>query len=105
MKKKIRMRKGRALGFQIPRENNLMEVFEVSDTVLTHFKTVNSKPETKGGEKSMKNKITNVMALLIVIATAGKMAIESSAGTGINWLGVVLGVATAVIGWFTGKPN
>jgi hypothetical protein len=54
VKKKICMRKGRALGFQIPRENNLMEVVEVGERVLTHFKTVNYKPEKKGGEKSMK---------------------------------------------------
>jgi uncharacterized membrane protein len=53
--------------------------------------------------KNPKNTITNIAAIIIVVATALKTALDASAGTDINWLAVVFGVTTAVIGYLTGK--
>lgn len=55
--------------------------------------------------KNPKNTITNVAALIIVVATAFKTTLDLQAGDSINWLAIAFAVTTAVIGWFTGKPS
>jgi uncharacterized membrane protein YfcA len=53
---------------------------------------------------TLKDSITNVFALLMVIAGAYNAYIQANAGD-INWFQLVVTIAVAVIGWFTGKDS
>jgi len=54
--------------------------------------------------QSTKNTITNIAALVIVIATAIKEGIAAATGDIINWLNIAVAIVIAIIGWYTGKP-
>jgi hypothetical protein len=51
----------------------------------------------------MKDKITNIIVLIVLVGGAINAYLQSTSGTGINWIQLVMVVATAVIGWYTGK--
>lgn len=55
--------------------------------------------------KSTKDRITNIAALVIVIATAVKEGVAAASGDVVNWLNIAIAVVVAVIGWYTGKPT
>jgi len=53
--------------------------------------------------KNIKNTITNIAALLVILGAAVSTYVESLGGGEINWLNLGLALAVAVIGWLTGK--
>jgi len=53
--------------------------------------------------KNLKNTITNIAALLVVLGAVTNTYIESLNGGEINWLNLGLALVVAVIGWLTGK--
>jgi hypothetical protein len=55
--------------------------------------------------QNLKDKLTNIVALVIVIGAAIKTFLDASTGQDINWLQLVFAVAVAVIGWLTGKNS
>lgn len=54
---------------------------------------------------TLKDSITNVAALLIVVATAVQQVLAVNAGDTINWYLVLSAVVVAIVGWFTGKSG
>lgn len=53
--------------------------------------------------KNLKDTLTNIAAVLVVVGAAVKTFLDASTGQDINWLQLVFAVAVAVIGWLTGK--
>lgn len=54
---------------------------------------------------NLKDQITNVLAILMVVGGAVNAYLQSNAGD-INWLQLGTAVVVAVVAWFTGKnPN
>jgi hypothetical protein len=54
---------------------------------------------------TLKDKITNIGALIVVVVGAINAYLQSQTGDGINWAQLVLAVVVAVIGYFTGKDS
>jgi hypothetical protein len=52
---------------------------------------------------NLKDKITSIGALVVVIAGAVNAYLQSQTGDGINWTQLIMAVVVAVIGYFTGK--
>jgi len=55
--------------------------------------------------KNPKDTITNIVALVIIIATAVQQTLATMAGAKINWLMILSNVGIAVVGWYTGKKS
>lgn len=55
---------------------------------------------------TLKDVMTNIIALVTVIGTAVSVYLQTiPTGGSINWFQVLIGVAVAVVGWFTGKTD
>jgi hypothetical protein len=54
---------------------------------------------------TLKDKITNIGALIVVIIGAINAYLQSSTGDGVNYGQLVLAIVVAVIGFFTGKTG
>jgi hypothetical protein len=60
--------------------------------------------------KTMKDKVTNVVAVLAVVFAVGQTVILAVGGylksvTDVNWFNLGMAAVVAVIGYWTGKPN
>jgi hypothetical protein len=55
--------------------------------------------------KTLKNILTNICGVVILVAGALKVALDAQAGAGINWFTIAVAVAGAIVSYFTGKPN
>lgn len=53
--------------------------------------------------KNLKDKISNIAGLLILVATAVQQTLSVQAGNDINWLTIAVAVGGAVVAWLTGK--
>lgn len=55
---------------------------------------------------NLKDTITTIFAVLMVIGGAVNAYLQANAGQAINWYQIVVAVAVAVVAYFTGKnPN
>jgi len=53
-----------------------------------------------------KNTITNIIAIVIAVATSANTYFESISTTAeINWITLGTGILTAVIAWYTGRDK
>jgi hypothetical protein len=54
-------------------------------------------------KNNFKDAFTNLVALVIVIGTAIQVYLSSTAE--INWFSLLVAIGSAIVAWFTGKPN
>jgi F0F1-type ATP synthase membrane subunit a len=52
---------------------------------------------------NLKDKLTNVLAFVVVIATSADTYLKASAGEDINWFNLGMAVVVAVVSYMTGK--
>lgn len=53
--------------------------------------------------KNLKDKLTNVLAIIIIIAGVLNTYMQSIGDEPINWYQLVIALVGAVVSWFTGK--
>jgi hypothetical protein len=56
-------------------------------------------------EGNLKNTITTVLAILIVVATAANVYMTSVNGEEWDWYKFVIGIVAALVAYFTGKDK